>query len=303
MELPKTHNHVSERESAHTWPDGQADDAKWEDCLWASAIEWVRLTHDDSIPPTLAEAELLRDASGEPPTGGSSADDVARGLRVRYGLTKATIGGFSNLWSNLNVGVAALAVGSMGAFPAGHRLRRWYPSFNGGHGVLVIRLDEQDRVWWCDPLAPDTGYNGEWAAKAELAAYVNHMPGRHIVGPLRESIMQPLPVSDAKAYTLTVRADAQLYLPDMTPKVKMSAAAKVLSPFGATVNGVSHRAVIVTTGGVTQLLLVQTSDCSNMVAVVSTGYTQAQVDTMVAAAKSAERDRLATIEAARIRAL
>ena len=27
------HIHVSEREVSHTWPDGQQDDGKWEDCM------------------------------------------------------------------------------------------------------------------------------------------------------------------------------------------------------------------------------------------------------------------------------
>lgn len=190
------HTHVSERELAHQWPDGQQDDGRWEDCLWCSCVEMLNDTWKD-VPDTLAFAEKLRDASGEPPTGGSNAWDAARGIKVVTGLVVPPIRGFDSLWNALKPGTAAAIAGSMGAFPSGHRLRRWLPSFAGGHSVYVARVDANARVWWCDPLAPRQvtagGYNGEWVLKGDLKRFVDKLPGGgHLVRALR-SLPAPAP--------------------------------------------------------------------------------------------------------------
>jgi len=187
MPLPSTHRHVSERETAHRWPDGQWDDSRWEDCSWDSAIEFARAAKTSAIPATHTEAEHLRDDAGERPTGGSNIDDVRRGLARRYrwstGYTVAY--NFSQLWAALTKGKVAVVQGSMGAFPAGHRLRRWQPSYAGPHAVCAFRLDGTDNVWWCDPLAPyGVGYKGQWVTKADLKRFVDKLTsagGRHLI--------------------------------------------------------------------------------------------------------------------------
>lgn len=165
------HVHVSEREVAHTWPDGQKDDSHWEDCLWTSLVEFLNDTYIDQ-PDTLARAEALRDASGEPPSGGSNFDNVAAAF-AKLG-TKITVTplAFIGFWNALKPGTGAVATGNMGNFPAGHTLRRWDPPFAAGHAVYVARVDSQDRVWWCDPLAPKGTYNGQWVTKAQLAQFM-----------------------------------------------------------------------------------------------------------------------------------
>lgn len=165
------HVHVSEREIAHTWPDGQKDDGKWEDCLWCSIVEWLNETYKD-IPDTLVYAELLRDASGEPPTGGSNFTDVQRAfvaLKIPITLEPKF---FPTFWTRLAPGRSGVANGNMGNFPAGHRLRRHDPGFASGHTVEVHRPDTTERVWWCDPLAPKGTYTGEWVTKAELQKFM-----------------------------------------------------------------------------------------------------------------------------------
>lgn len=53
------HNHVSEREVARTWPDGQKDDSRWEDCMWCSVVEWLNDTWKD-VPDTSGWAFVER---------------------------------------------------------------------------------------------------------------------------------------------------------------------------------------------------------------------------------------------------
>lgn len=191
MTLPASHVHVSEREGAHRWPDGRWDDSRWEDCAWAVAIEWLRLTYDPTIPATHPEAELLRAASGEPPTGGSNTGDVIRGIRNRYKLTVGPALSDSTMLAQLKTpGTAVIAGGKLGNFPAGHRLRRWDPPFTGGHSVLLVRLDD-GTLWWCDPLAPTGTYKGEKVTEAEAKTFITGFAGSHLARPLLLSEMFP----------------------------------------------------------------------------------------------------------------
>ncbi len=177
------HTHISEREVAHTWPDGRKDDSQWEDCTFDSGVEYARLTIDPGIPATHREAEALRAASGKGPLGGSNIGDLRAGIKARYGKAPGpTSTSFSELWADLTPGTAAVSQGSMGAFASGHSLRRHDPGFAGAHAVLVIRpFGGADRVWWCDPLAPKGKYEGEWVEKADLRLYVRGLNGaQHI---------------------------------------------------------------------------------------------------------------------------
>lgn len=175
------HKHISERE-----PDGS-----WEDCTWDSGLEWYRLCFDKSKPATHAEAQALRAASGRPPTGGSNIPDLRRGIAKRYNKSvPAAISGWSALWSALKPGMAAVVQGSMKAFGPNHHLSRYDRNFDGGHAVLVVRMNESDSVWWCDPEGPKTGYNGEWVTKAELQKFVTMFPGDHLVAPVIVPVTQ-----------------------------------------------------------------------------------------------------------------
>lgn len=188
------HNHVSQREIAHTWPDGQKDDGRWEDCLWCAVVELLNLTVDVSLPDTLAYAELLRDASGEPPSGGSNAWDAQRGVKRVLGITLDLVTGWTALDLALKPGYAAAIAGSMGAFPKGHRLRRHDPDFAAGHSGLLAKL-EGGALWWCDPLAKDDGYLGETITAAEAKRFVDGLPGgghlvRQLLSAAKEDSMQ-----------------------------------------------------------------------------------------------------------------
>ncbi len=182
MNLPDWHVHISERE-----PDGT-----FEDCTWDSGLEWYRLCYDKSEPATHAEAQALRAASGEPPTGGSNIGDLRRGIAKRYGKSVSLpVSGFSALWTALKPGTAAVVQGSMAAFGPTHPLSKYDRNFDGGHAVCVLRLDATDRVWWCDPEAPlGIGYKGVWVTKAQLKSYVDKIAGQHLV---RAILAPPVP--------------------------------------------------------------------------------------------------------------
>lgn len=207
-----THHHVTEREIAHQSPCG-FDDASWEDCTFCVAVEWLRAIGHTSIPATHAEAEALRCASGRAPTGGTNQDDVRRAALARYGIAlPAALEGFDALWSALAPGHVASVQGSMGAFAAGSHFRRWDPAFAGGHDALAARLDALDRVWWCDPLAPEgLGYEGEWMAKADLERFVGGLAGaKALVGRI---VPDPAPAAHRFVISAGVRT---LYLAKLT---------------------------------------------------------------------------------------
>jgi hypothetical protein len=163
------HVHVSERETEHRWPDGRLDDAKWEDCRFDAAVEWLRAMGRD-IPPTHAEAEAIRAAAGLQPTGGSRHEDLVRGVMRRYGFAiPSQVEGAEALLAAMPPGTCAIVDGSLGNFVYGHRLRRWQPGFTGGHAVYVEHT--ADDVWlWCDPLAP-VGYQPDRVSATEVRAF------------------------------------------------------------------------------------------------------------------------------------
>lgn len=188
------HVHVSEREVAHTWPTGEQDDARWEDCRYVAAVEWLRAVGRD-IPATHAEAEAIRQAAGQGPLGGSTLEQLARGVKARFGtLLPTPVRGASEIVLALTRGKVAMVDGRMGNFPAGHRLRRWDPAFSGGHTVYVERR-EDGSLWWCDPLAPVGTYAGEVVTDAELRTFASWMYGQAVIGTValvEESEMFPI---------------------------------------------------------------------------------------------------------------
>lgn len=227
MTLPSLlwrHTHVSEREVAHTWPDGRKDDSRWEDCLWCSFVMFLNDSWKD-VPDTLTYAEFLRAASSRLPTGGSNFSDVRDAVtRLGIGIAVSPLG-FAAFWTALKPGTAGIATGVMGNFPSGHTLRRFSPSFTGGHAIDVSRVDTQDRVWWDDPLAPKGTYQGQWVTKAQLATF---MTGGW-TGIARPLAKQPAPVLDAAMPTLST------YIPGYTATIKPTANVRTDAKLGATV--------------------------------------------------------------------
>lgn len=157
------HVHISEREAG-----------AWIDCVATSGLEVARLMGMTQLPATLAEAKAIKVAGGGSYGSSSSYSIFANGMLARHKITlPALLRGRDVIWAALTPGKASAVSGLMGNFPAGHPLRRWQPGFTAGHATSVQRLDATDRVWWCDPLAPqDSVYRGEWISKADLMTFI-----------------------------------------------------------------------------------------------------------------------------------
>lgn len=249
MSAPTGHIHVSERQPG-----------RWVDCEWTSGVMFARAEFDKSIPATLAEAHRIRTAAGALP-GGTTARQLHDGLEKRYNFKTDIITSFDDLWARLDIGVSAAVQGEMGAFPAGHQLRRWDPAFTGGHCVFIARMDNHDRVWWDDPLAPSNGkYNGQWATKSDLARFVHKMAGaKHIIREM--SSMTPKPITSEAPATMTVKP--QIWY-DLDGTTKLADGKTTLtsrySPFEigdframyATIKGVRRTVLVVPVDGTVQ---------------------------------------------------
>lgn len=214
MNLPSWHKHVSERQPG-----------AWIDCTWDSGVEYVRLTHNKSVPATHAEGDALRVAGGRASGGGGTIENLRTGIKVRYGyVATAAVHGFAALWAALKPGTACVAQGSMIAFGPKDVLSRFDPTFDGGHAVLIMRLDSTDRVWWCDPEAPAGSYKGEWVSKSKLKAFIDAFSGGHIVAPIlaeaaTETTEPPMPTitSYTPGYTAVFKAGTNVRsTPDTT---------------------------------------------------------------------------------------
>lgn len=208
MSAPPGHKHISERQSG-----------PWIDCIWQSAVEWLRQVHDPTIPATHAEGDALRAASGD--TGFSNFDDLDRGTKARYGWSLPALVPPGALWATLAPGTAAVVIGNTGAWPPSSHWRRWSPGSVVNHAVFVYRFDGSNFVWWCDPLAPPGAYNGEPMPKAELLRFVAAAGAAQLVAPILEvpvAVVVLTPLLPVR--TFRVAATARGFRPDSPSPVK-----------------------------------------------------------------------------------
>lgn len=161
----------------------------YEDCTWCSGVMLQNAAHGRAkVPSTRKEYEALRVAGGdgpaENPGDGSNIQQLQIGFRNRYDWTPVRIGvpnlpraTFAQVWSRLQPGTGAVVQGAMGVL--GDHWNRWDPKFGqgiGAHAAYAQREKAEDRVWWMNPLAPNS-YAGEWMAKGVLRAYFEGLNG------------------------------------------------------------------------------------------------------------------------------
>lgn len=274
MAGPVGHAHVSEREAGRWWS-----------CVWCSGVMLARSQHAIGIPATLDEAHALCIAGKGNYGAGSTGYQLAAGLKARYGYDSHVVTSFTQLWASLSVGTSAAVMGSMGAFPVGHSLRRWDPAFAGIHDVFVARLDTQDRVWWDDPLAPTSYrvkgkpvvYNGQWVSKADLARFVNAFAGTSVVGfgitnAPQEPVMASAPVTNESPALITLAPGPWYDHDGKTVLANGGALPARLSPYGVG----ALRAMYATISGVRRIVLVKPSSVTNITD--TTPYSKADVD-------------------------
>ena len=163
--------HNSEREVGHYWPDGRYDCPSWEDCAWNSTGMTRDVATGGAQSPTHEQMEKVRSLVMGPdgPTGSAL---LMAGIAQAWGWTPARTAynaTFETTWARVPVGGAAALMGRLSALPSDSRLRRWQPSYAGGHAICAVKLPD-GRAWWDDPLAPST-YIGEFVSVDELRTY------------------------------------------------------------------------------------------------------------------------------------
>jgi hypothetical protein len=137
---------ASERESGH-WIDCST-------CSAAMAAHW----HDPSVAATLATAHAIRSAVPLPHSGGLTPAQVKTGLQKALHVTADSISK-ADIPTRLAHNYGIIVPLNAGSLPA--HLRRWQPSFAGGHSVFMCGRNSAGKFGWFDPLAP-AGYSGEW---------------------------------------------------------------------------------------------------------------------------------------------
>lgn len=168
----------SEREGAHYWPDGRYDDSHWEDCAWNSLGMARDVATGGATRPTHTEMERIRSLVMGP-LGGTTAQQLMAGARIAWGWTPKLIpynATWATVWASVPVGGAFVLMGRLSMFPVGHRLRRFQPTYTGGHAICGVKEDEAGGRGF-DPLGPLTGYAGERWTAAEFATFYGGLRG------------------------------------------------------------------------------------------------------------------------------
>lgn len=194
-----------------------------------------------------AEAYEVRRDGGAPANGFTSNRQMADALRKRgvpiVDYAQGGVFDFANIWPRLTPGRGAAVFGRMGRFPRTHRLRRWQPSYTGGHVVCVLRLSAKDEVWWMDPLAK-TGWPGEIASKANLRTFLggdySDIGQTALIAPIAQVSAT---VEEGMIYIaerdMTLRSGATIYQHPNTSSAKVgtTSAANVVRTVGRPQNG------------------------------------------------------------------
>jgi hypothetical protein len=168
----------SEREGAHYWPDGRYDDSHWEDCAWNSLGMARDVATGGATAPSHTEMERIRGLVMGPLLG-TTAQQLMAGARAAWGWVPKVIpynATWSTVWASVPIGGAFVLMGRLSMFPDGHRLRRFQPTYTGGHAICGVKEDETGGRGF-DPLGPLTGYAGERWTAAEFATFYGGLRG------------------------------------------------------------------------------------------------------------------------------
>ncbi len=228
-----------------------------DDCVPCSLVMVARAAGANA-PSTIGEAHALRAAAGLPATGATGLVGHQAAFATRYGRSYAT-SSKASLKSVLTPGLSGAVIGKLTGLKDGHRLRRHQPTFAGFHSVFIACLPDGTFLW-DDPLAPEGTYRGEIVEEADAQAYYDAGGTEKKIGFVtsRTSEVQMLPVTDKTPVKLHLAKGKQVFRLDGTPRVKVSVAQTVTSPFASG----DFRAIIITTGKKRQLLLVKTADAT-----------------------------------------
>jgi hypothetical protein len=117
---------------------------------------------------TAQEREALERSDTRPDEEGGTPDDADLAIKTRYGLAmhKVAEASLGEAWK---VGRALSVGGRLANFPDGSPLRRYAPTYTGGHRVCVIPTGPAAGRW-LDPLAP-WKYAGDSVSIAQVGLF------------------------------------------------------------------------------------------------------------------------------------
>jgi hypothetical protein len=174
----------------------------YKDCTYASGLMGMVYGGYTAFPKgvySTEEREALERSDDQPNETGASLSDLRVAIRRRYGKDRVinAPAALSGLLDRDNTGY--VVQGNPGSFPAGHRLRRWQPSFAGGHAVFVYRRSD-GTYRWLDPLAT-AKFEGDIVSKADVLTFAKTI-GYSMTFKRDEFVPVPV-VPEAKIYTQT----------------------------------------------------------------------------------------------------
>ena len=130
----------------------EVEPGRWNKCLPCALVMLVRAA-GLIVPSTVAEATALFAAAGYSGDQATSLEGLRPAFIKRYGIS-FTISRDPNPENVILPGRAAAMVGSMGAFPKGHRLRKPDPDFDGIHGIFAAKACLPARLPVGQPALP-----------------------------------------------------------------------------------------------------------------------------------------------------
>lgn len=130
-------------------------------CSGAMVTAWL-----GASPATLEAAHLIRTKAGKRHVGGMSPDELASGVLRAYGIELEAVPRDGRAISErLRAGWAIAVPMTYGRLPT--HLRRWSPTFTGGHMGVLAGIDDTGHWGWWDPVAP-AGWRGEYVLQAPI---------------------------------------------------------------------------------------------------------------------------------------
>jgi hypothetical protein len=167
----------------------------WIDCGPCSAA-MVAHYADPKIAASLATAHAIRGAVPLPHSGGLTPAQLIRGLdRAFVGIAgRTTSHSRGEVPGLVRAGYAVVLSLTYGELPT--RLRRWQPSFAGGHSVCLAGVNSSGRFGWFDPLAT-SGWSGEWVSWTDVMPAVWSQAGAILAAP-RAPVQPPAPAPAAR---------------------------------------------------------------------------------------------------------
>ena len=127
------------------------------DCTYSSGLMGLVFGGFTGFPKgiyTVDEREALERSDDQPDETGASLSDLVTAVKRRYDVSWSISRIVLLAQHHARSDLGFIIQGRNGNLPAGDNLRRWDPSFTGGHCVFINPTGDGQHVHWYDPEAP-----------------------------------------------------------------------------------------------------------------------------------------------------